>query len=51
MWNKLMTYVQASVIVGSLLLWPIATPLSAQTTTPTPDTPRVETRADRDYTG
>jgi MYXO-CTERM domain-containing protein len=53
--SKVLTCLRASVLAGSLLLWPIATPLSAQTTTPTPDTPRVETRADtpveRDYTG
>jgi MYXO-CTERM domain-containing protein len=55
MWDKIMACMRASVLIGSLLLWPIAMPVSAQTTTPSPNTPRVErpidTQADRDYTG
>jgi len=46
---------RASVLALSLLVLPITTPLSAQTTTPAPNTARMETRdetyRDRDYTG
>ena len=46
---------RASVLALSLLVLPITTPLSAQTTTPAPTTPReetrVETREERDSTG
>ena len=48
---KVLTYARASVLALSLLVLPIATPLSAQTPTPAPTTPRVETRVERDYTG
>ena len=52
---KVLTYARASVLALSLLVLPITTPLSAQTPTPAPMTPRaeprVETRVERDYTG
>lgn len=52
---KVLTYARASVLALSLLVLPITTLLSAQTTTPAPTTPRVETRVEtrieRDYTG
>ena len=52
---KVCTYARASVLALSLLVLPITTPLSAQTPTPAPMTPRaetrVETRVERDYTG
>jgi len=50
-WNTMLTWARVSVLGCSVLLLSITTPLSAQTTIPAPDTPRVETQADRDYTG
>ena len=49
-WATVLPYVRASVFAYSLLL-PITTITSAQTTTPPPERPRVETRVERDYTG
>jgi len=48
---KVFTCVRASILALSLWVLPITTPLSAQTPTPAPTTPRVETRVERDYTG
>ena len=48
---KVCTYARASILALSLLVLPITTPLSAQTPSPAPTTPRVETRVERDYTG
>ena len=52
---KVFTCARASVLALSLLVLPVTTPLSAQTPTPAPMTPRaetrVETRVERDYTG
>ena len=50
-WTKILPYVCASVLAGSLLVLPITAPLSAQTTAPAPEPTRVETRLYRDYTG
>jgi len=49
-WAKVLPYVRASVFASSLLL-PLTTLTSAQTTTPPPERPRVETRVERDSTG
>ena len=52
---KVLTCARASVLALSFLVLPITMPLSAQTTTPVPTTPRaetrVETRVERDSTG
>jgi len=40
--------VQAGVLALSLCLFPLTTTVFAQTTSPTPEAPRVETRADDD---
>ena len=52
---KVLTCARASVLALSLLVLPLTTPLSAQTPTPAPMTPRadtrVETRVEPDYTG
>ena len=52
---KVFTWARASILALSLVVLLITTPLSAQTTTPVPTTPRaetrVETRVERDYTG
>jgi MYXO-CTERM domain-containing protein len=45
------TFARATVFGLSVLLLPLSTPTFAQTTTPTPDPQRIETRDDRDYTG
>ena len=49
--GKVFTWARASVLALSLMVLLITTPLSAQTTTPVPPTPRVETRVERDSTG
>jgi hypothetical protein len=53
--TNVLTCVRASAFALSLMVLPIVTPLSAQTTTPDLTTPRgesrVETRVERDYTG
>jgi len=43
--------VRVGVLALSLFLFPLATAIFAQTTSPTPEAPRVETRADDDNTG
>jgi MYXO-CTERM domain-containing protein len=40
--------VRVGVLALSLFLFPLATTIFAQTTSPTPEAPRVETRADDD---
>ena len=45
------TTVRAGVLALSLLLFPITTTTFAQTTSPTPETQRMETRDDGDNTG
>jgi MYXO-CTERM domain-containing protein len=43
---KISTTVRAGVLALSLLLFPLTTTTFAQTTTPMPEAPRLETRAD-----
>jgi MYXO-CTERM domain-containing protein len=49
--SQFFTGLRAGVFACSLLLFPLASTPFAQTATPTPDPPRVETRDDRDNTG
>ena len=46
--TKVSTTVRAGVLALSLFLLPLTTTTFAQTTAPTPEAPRVETRADDD---